>query len=130
MPLTSRVGILRKLALGDNAVHGERTKPAAFMALADAVLGCEVAEDLLDTSEQLAPLEVTCPTQIVWSERDRIFPPDPFAKTARERIPGACHLLLRDVGHVPMLDRPELVASTILQHLASVHEPLVHEARG
>jgi len=129
LPLTARLGAVRKFALRDNAVHGDRLTPSAVVALADAVLNCEVAEDLLATSEQFAPLEVTCPTLIVWSERDRIFPLDPFARTARERIPGARHSVLQGVGHVPMFDDPELVASTILQQLARVHEPLVHEAR-
>mgnify|MGYP001610971394 CR=1 FL=1 len=120
LPITARLGAIRKFALRDNAVHGERMTPAMVIALADAVLGCSVADDLLATTEAFAPLEVTSPTHIVWSERDRIFPLDPFAATARERVRGASHSVLNGVGHVPMLDNPELVARTILQHVARV----------
>jgi pimeloyl-ACP methyl ester carboxylesterase len=34
---------------------------------------------------------------------------------AKELVPGARFLVLEDVGHVPMLDAPDVVASTILQ---------------
>ena len=34
---------------------------------------------------------------------------------ARELVPGARFIVLDDVGHVPMLDDPELVARTILE---------------
>jgi pimeloyl-ACP methyl ester carboxylesterase len=128
LPLTARSGFIRKLALRDNAVHGDRTTPAAMIALADAVLNCEVAEDLLATNEIFAPLEVTCPTQIVWAAVDRIFPIRSFAPTARERVIGASHSVLEDVGHVPMLDNPEIVATTILQHVAQVSNEHGREA--
>ena len=35
-------------------------------------------------------------------------------KRAREIVPGAEFVVLDDVGHVPMLDDPRLVAETIL----------------
>src|SRR5262249_52374319 len=95
-----------------------RTSPAMLIALADAVVHCDVAEDLLDTSEVFAPLEVNCPTHVVWAARDRIFPVRPFADAARERVPGARHSVLDDVGHVPMLDNSELVARTSLEQVA------------
>jgi pimeloyl-ACP methyl ester carboxylesterase len=119
LPLTSQSAFIRKLALRDNAAHGDRVTPELMVALADAVLACEVAEDLLGTPELFAPIDVTCPTEIIWSARDRIFPIDSFVTTARHRIRGAVHSVLEDVGHVPMLDAPELVASTILRHVSS-----------
>jgi pimeloyl-ACP methyl ester carboxylesterase len=126
LPLTARLGVIRKFGLRDNAVHGDRATPELMVALADAVLACEVAGDLLDTPEQFAPVEVTCPTEIVWSAEDRIFPCATFSATARERTRGAVHSVLEDVGHVPMIDAPDLVANTILRHVASVtaREPI------
>jgi pimeloyl-ACP methyl ester carboxylesterase len=56
----------------------------------------------------------------VWSEHDRIFPIDPFAQSARQRVPCARHLVLNGVGHVPMLDNPVLVATTIFATVARV----------
>ena len=112
--LTSKLSTIRRFALRDTAEHGERVSPHLLVEMADAVLRCTVTDDLLTTPEKLLPLDVRCPTDVVWSEHDRIFPPDPFAQTARLRIPGARHLMLQDVGHVPMLDAPELVAKAIL----------------
>lgn len=118
LPWFANAGAIRRFGLRDNAVHGERASQADLVALADAVLGCTVAEDLLDTPEQLAPLEVSCPVDIAWSGADRIFPPQPFQEIARQRVPCARHLTLPGVGHVPMIDDPELVARTILQTVA------------
>ncbi len=120
LPLTARLAVVRKLGLRDNAVHGDRVTPELMIALADAVLGCEVGEDLLDTSEEFTPIECTCPTEIVWSEEDRIFPSRTFTATARARVLGATHSLLDGVGHVPMIDAPDRVANTILRHIARV----------
>jgi pimeloyl-ACP methyl ester carboxylesterase len=120
-PLLQRSAALapiRRLALRDSAVHGERTSAEELLALSDALLNCSAAHDLLTTPEQFADLNVTCPIDIAWSEQDRVFPLDPFAETARQRVPGARHLVLPDVGHVPMLDNPQLVAQTILQTMA------------
>ena len=86
-----------------------------LVELADAVLRCTVGEDLLSTPEKFAPLEVRCPVDIVWSQHDRIFPMEPFATSARQRVPGARHFVLEGVGHVPMLDNPVLWQTTILE---------------
>ena len=84
------------------------------MALADDVLGCEARTDLLDTDEQLAPLDPPpCPITIAWSARDRVLPLEVNGARARELIPGARFIVLEGVGHLPMLDDPDLVARTI-----------------
>jgi pimeloyl-ACP methyl ester carboxylesterase len=126
LPWTARLGAVRKYGLRDNAVHGERATPELMITLADAVLACEVGDDLLATPEEFTPIEVTCPTEIVWSAEDRIFPCATFSATARTRVLGAAHRVLEDVGHVPMIDAPDLVASTILRHVEQVtaREPL------
>jgi pimeloyl-ACP methyl ester carboxylesterase len=122
LPRFAGLSLFRRIALRDSAVHGERTSAAELIALADAALGCSVAQDLLTTPEQFADLKVSCATDIAWSARDRIFPLEPFSNTARKRIPGARHLVLEDVGHVPMLDNPRLVADTILHTTARADE--------
>jgi pimeloyl-ACP methyl ester carboxylesterase len=43
-----------------------------------------------------------------------VFPPAINGKNARELVPQAEYRELPGVGHVPMLDDPELVASVIL----------------
>jgi pimeloyl-ACP methyl ester carboxylesterase len=37
-----------------------------------------------------------------------------YEKTARERLPQVAFKILPGVGHVPMIDDPDLVARTIL----------------
>ena len=114
LPLGASFDTFRKLAMRDNAVHGDRISRATFLGLVDDLLGCEVAEDLLATDESLTELYADCPVTLAWSEQDRIFPMDPYGKIAKERVKGSRFIVLDGVGHVPMLDDAELVAETIL----------------
>lgn len=113
LPATSRR--FRRWALRNTALHGERVGRPEFLDLTDDMLGCEIAEDLLHSTEQLEPLDPSpCPITIAWSAADRIFPVQVNGTRARKLLPGARFIVLDDVGHVPMLDDPQLVASTIL----------------
>jgi pimeloyl-ACP methyl ester carboxylesterase len=114
LPLLARSALFRRLALRDNAAHGERVSAAELLELADDLLACEVSEDIFSSSEQLMPLSPSCPVTLAWSGADRIFPVHIHAARARELVPDAHFLLLDGVGHVPMLDDPQLVAATIL----------------
>jgi pimeloyl-ACP methyl ester carboxylesterase len=119
LPLLARSRGFRRWALRNTAAHGEQVSRARLLALADDVIGCEIAEDLLLSSAQLAPLDpAPCPITLAWSARDRLFPVDQHGARARELIPEAQFLVLDGVGHVPMLDDPRLVARTILEATA------------
>ncbi len=114
-PPLLRFAAVRRLVMFAIAVHAERlTFEQAVVAFEDLV-GCSAAEDLLNTAEYLAPLEsLPCPITIAWSGNDRIFPPGSYLQTARERLPHARVIVLPGVGHVPMIDAPELCADTII----------------
>lgn len=118
LPLLAHSARFRRWALRDSAVHGDRVTRGELLELVDDLLGCQVAQDLLRTEQALAPLEVPCPVLLAWSEHDRIFPLAQSSLTARSLLPGASFEVLPDVGHVPMLDDPQLVASTILRSVA------------
>ena len=106
---------MRRFAMRQNAVHGDRMKPQAIVDRTDDLLACPVLEDMLETSEYLEPLDPpTCPITVAWSRQDRVLPLKHNGKRAREVVPGAEFLVLEDVGHVPMFDDPGLVARTIL----------------
>jgi pimeloyl-ACP methyl ester carboxylesterase len=120
---------LRRLAMRDSAEHGDRlTRGQALGAVLD-VVGCRAAEDILKSSESVAPLDsLPCPITLAWSARDRILPPDVNGVTARERIPQASYILLPDVGHIPMVDAPRLCADTILATTGAVSRQERHDS--
>jgi pimeloyl-ACP methyl ester carboxylesterase len=105
--------------LRNSAVHGERVSPAEFLSLTDDLIGCQISGDLLASDARLSPLDPTpCPVTLAWSAEDRIFPLETYRSSACELIPGADFIVLDDVGHIPMLDDPRLVAQTILTSAA------------
>lgn len=64
---------------------------------------------------------ISAPVRLVLCERDRIIPPKIYGALYEQLIPEVDTLTLPGVGHVPMLEAPELVADVIAEHaLASV----------
>jgi pimeloyl-ACP methyl ester carboxylesterase len=114
LPLALRAGAIRRFALRSTAADGARVARAEILALVADLLACDVAEDLLATTEALAPLDpAPCPITIAWAARDALLRPGVNGALARTLVPGADHISLPAVGHVPMLDDPALVAATI-----------------
>jgi pimeloyl-ACP methyl ester carboxylesterase len=106
--------IVRRISFGDIACRGNHLTRAQAIEMIDDVRGCDVAADLLGTPELIAPLDpLPCPVTLAWSQCDKIFPVTVNGAIARERIPKAEFVVLPDVGHVPMVDDPHLVATTI-----------------
>jgi len=58
--------------------------------------------------------EVDCPVLICWGSRDLVLPRRQ-GQRFRARLPNSSFRLLQGVGHVPMADDPELVASALLE---------------
>ena len=56
--------------------------------------------------------EVTCPTLVLWGEKDRIVP-SLFALRFKEDIPHATLHLFPDCGHAPQLEHPQETAVLI-----------------
>ena len=117
-PPLLRFGPVRRLAMADIAVHAERLSfDQAVRAFRDLV-GCDAANDLLDTAEDLEALDpLPCPITVAWSAKDRIFPPDDFVPNARRQLPNARFITLPGVGHVPMIDDPAMCAQTIIESI-------------
>jgi pimeloyl-ACP methyl ester carboxylesterase len=125
LPLFYRSARVRQFALRNVAARGVAVSRRELLRLTDDMLGCTIAEDLLAADEYFTPLDpAPCPITIAWCERDRIFPEPIYGVWARERVPGARYVVLRHVGHVPMLDDPQLVADTVRDALgASARDP-------
>jgi pimeloyl-ACP methyl ester carboxylesterase len=123
LPLLAQSAHFRRWALRDNAERGERVSRSELLELVADLLGCEIGEDIFGTSEVLQPLTPDCPVTLVWSGKDRILPLRHHAERARELIPGARFMVLEGIGHVPMLDDPQLVADTILACTQAAQAP-------
>lgn len=117
-PLIFRSAFMRRTALRDIALHGDRLTPAQAVERVNGGLdgaARNVAIDLSGDVWQIAPLNpLPCPITIAWSEKDALLPMAEYARALPERLPEAAFCVLAGVGHEPMLDDPELVARTIL----------------
>ena len=106
----------------DQALGDLRAFVKARPALCDLLAAATPFDDVI-------PLEV--PVTIAWAGRDLVLPPWQ-AEVARQLLPQAEHVLLHGVGHVPMNDKPDVVADVLLRgsaptavvaELASVKRP-------
>lgn len=114
-PLGLRTPLVRRMAFRVIAERGDRLDPAAAEGIVADLLACTVTDDLLNTTDQIADFApLPCPITVAWSQSDRVFPPTVNGAIARHRLPDATFEILPDVGHVPMIDNPDLVLQTIL----------------
>jgi pimeloyl-ACP methyl ester carboxylesterase len=122
LPLALRAPAVRRFALRSTAADGARVSRADVLAIVADLLACDIAEDLLATTEALAPMPdpLPCPITIAWAQRDALLLPEINGAMARTLVPGADHISLPSTGHVPMLDDPGLVAATIRAAAARV----------
>ena len=113
-PVAVRMAAVRRYGLRGVACHGERLSAARVMDLIADAGDCPFM-DGYSAGERVAPLDpLPCPITLAWSEFDHVVPAETFGRAARERLPGADWVLLPGVGHIPMIDDPDLVARTIL----------------
>jgi pimeloyl-ACP methyl ester carboxylesterase len=121
LPLVAHSRHIRRFALRNSALYGQRVSPTEFLSLTDDLIGCQISGDLFASDARLSPLDpAPCPITLAWSAEDRIFPLEAYRSRACELIPGADFIVLDDVGHIPMLDDPRLVAQTILSSAARI----------
>ena len=77
------------------------------------MIGCHIAEELIVPGSRMQPFEPDCPVTLAWAEHDVLFPARVYRDRAVAVVPGAEFFVLGDVGHIPMMDDPRLVAETI-----------------
>lgn len=97
-------------------VHASGTP--GFRDALDALLDYDVRDRLGD---------IAVPTLIVWGEEDMLVPvrdADEFERL----IPNARKILMKDTGHVPMLERPTKFNDCLMQFLAEPREAPRSEA--
>jgi pimeloyl-ACP methyl ester carboxylesterase len=59
---------------------------------------------------------IDIPTHIVWGEKDRFIPPA-YAAALHRLIPGSSLTIVPETGHLPHVERPDLVARSIAAFL-------------
>jgi pimeloyl-ACP methyl ester carboxylesterase len=117
LPFIYRSASLRRIIFRDIAYRGDRMSAARALEINDDGMNCTVLADLC--TDLCAPDwhiagfdSLPCPITIAWGQKETLLPSGAHGRN--ERIPQASIQRLPDVGHVPMLDDPELVADTIL----------------
>ena len=85
--------------LAPDLVYEAMIKGAGKPGFDDALRAC------LDFDFRERLPEIACPTLIVWGENDAVLPAGDADEFER-LIPDARKTLMRDTGHVPMLERP------------------------
>jgi pimeloyl-ACP methyl ester carboxylesterase len=115
-PLVMKSPLLRRWAMRDLAWHGDRISAARAVEVANDALGCSIIDEVCrEGDEQMVAMDpLPCPITIAWAEKDTLLPVEVYKTAVTERLAGAVFTILPGVGHVPMLDDPELVARTIL----------------
>lgn len=114
--LLARTAAGRKLMYGVLTAHPARVSCDQAIGDARGFLRARPAlRLLLDAAEPFdreIPLDV--PVTVAWAARDLVLPPWQ-AEAARRLLPFAEHVVMRGVGHVPMTDNPDHVASVLLR---------------
>jgi pimeloyl-ACP methyl ester carboxylesterase len=114
-----RSSTLRRVILRDLAFRADRITATRALEFIDDGIGCAVLSDLCAAEWLIEYLEPPpCPITIVWGEKETLLPPGVLDRV--ERIPHASVIVLPDVGHVPMVDDPRLVARTILARTGAI----------
>jgi len=120
-----RTAAARRSAFRGVALHGDRLTRAEALELAAGVLAVPDYAALFDSDRAGARelYQPACPVSILFGEHDHYFPPGPYCEEVRRRVPGAQVGVMPRVGHVPMIDEPKLVATTIRQWVNVAQDP-------
>jgi pimeloyl-ACP methyl ester carboxylesterase len=125
----SRPGF-RQLALGFVMRHPTRIRTDLAWEQVHAARSegfRDALDALLDYDFRPRLGEIACPTLIVWGAEDMLVPvkdADDFERT----IPNARKVVMRDTGHVPMLERPVSFNEMLMEFLAEPREAVAAEA--
>ncbi len=81
----------------------------------------ETDKTLSQGSHIISPEEILVPTQIIWGESDGFFPLE-IARTISDVIPDVRLRTIKNSGHVPHLESPNIVQNVIADFLKTQHE--------
>jgi alpha-beta hydrolase superfamily lysophospholipase len=118
-PLLSRPRS-RRMMLRLAMERGDRVAPREAAALVDDARCCALFPGFISWIRTVSPIRddgrgADYPIRIAWSQHDRTIPYARYGQPFLTAVPGAEHVMLAGVGHVPMFDDPGLVARTVLE---------------
>jgi alpha-beta hydrolase superfamily lysophospholipase len=110
----------RRLALHQTMVRGDLIPVQEALELIEDAAACTAFSGFIDWIRGAQPLRpaaqpLPCPVRVAWAEHDRTIPFAGYGRPLMAALPGAEHVTLLGVGHVPMYDDPVGVARTILE---------------
>ncbi len=107
----------RAWCLRDAFARPERLTALQAQSFIEAAWRCAIFEGVvkaLPNQPLPEPFDPGCPIRLVWGEHDRLLPIKGYSARWRRVLPQAEWMVLPGVGHVPMYDDPEAVATAIL----------------
>jgi len=115
-PIAQRLALL---ALSKNAAAVSRRDIAAVIT---AALHCDAMIPMILGSMRAPALEdlsnLPTPVRLLMAEYDRIIPNRIYARRFLQELPdSADRILVNGVGHVPMLEAPDRIATLIAEHI-------------
>ena len=111
----------RRLLFGLVSARPERLDPDAAAFGFRATVECPTYVELLRSAVREEPREldqVRCPVLLAWPVRDRILPFKRYGRPFRDALPSAELRMLKDVGHLVMLDDPAGVVEIVCDFAA------------
>lgn len=112
--IAMRFRLLRRLALRNTALRGDRVSVQHAQELLDLVLAYDVRMlQILDAPVRAIP-DPGVPGLIAWCGQDRLIPTPTFSDPWRVAAPWAEFRVLPGVGHSVMYDDPHLLVETIV----------------
>lgn len=115
-PVMFRSAKVRRIGLRDSMCHGDRLSPARAVGILDDSNACVIGTEVFQSLDKIEPMDpLPCPVTVAWSQNDAFFPLATYRPVIRDLMPQAKFIELPGVGHVCMLDDPQLAARTILE---------------
>jgi pimeloyl-ACP methyl ester carboxylesterase len=112
------IASVRKALAKDTMHRGDLVSTRDFRSMLRSFMRTTMMPRLFrNTGAQggLQPLPSTgTPVRVAWCADDRILPFERYGRPFLDRVPHAEHVVIENVGHVPMYDDPQAVAGTIL----------------